>query len=209
MNTDPAEPTEADRSAAERLTFFSDAVVAIALTLLALELPVPSGSTNAEALHSLDEHLAEYIAFLISFAVIAVNWQGHHRVFRHVAVASVAVVRWNLLWLLMIVLTPFAARVIVGQGAFQVRFIFYALVQALSGAFFLLIVRAIDRTHALAPDAPPGIIPNSYRRLGVVTAMFAISIPLSFVTQWAYLCWTAIPLVFVAVRLVGRRRGLH
>ena len=49
--------------AAERLTFFSDAVIAIAITLLALELPVPSGETNHDLLHSVGELRAEYIAF--------------------------------------------------------------------------------------------------------------------------------------------------
>ncbi|MEC3979770.1 TMEM175 family protein [Amycolatopsis sp. H20-H5] len=70
--------------AAERLTFFGDAVIAIALTLLALELPLPEGATNGELLHSALEHRWEYIAFLVSFLVIGAHWSGHHRVFRYV-----------------------------------------------------------------------------------------------------------------------------
>src|SRR3954452_23319670 len=68
---------------AERLVFFSDAVVAIAITLLALELPVPTGDTNAAVWHSLGDHLGEYLAFLISFAVIGSHWFGHHQLFRY------------------------------------------------------------------------------------------------------------------------------
>src|SRR4051794_8977616 len=76
--------TVARAVAAERLTFFADAVIAIAITLLALELPTPLGSTNHELLESVGEHQGEYIAFLISFVVIGAHWSGHHRVFRHV-----------------------------------------------------------------------------------------------------------------------------
>ncbi|VVJ23864.1 protein of uncharacterised function DUF1211 [Amycolatopsis camponoti] len=73
--------SEARGIAAERLTFFSDAVVAIAITLLALELPLPEGATNAELLRSLGHHQSEYVSFLISFIVIAVHWRAHHRLF--------------------------------------------------------------------------------------------------------------------------------
>src|SRR3954463_2152143 len=64
-----AERAEVEILAAERLTAFSDAVVAIAITLLALGLPVPRGATNTELLRSAGDHLDDYLAFLISFAV--------------------------------------------------------------------------------------------------------------------------------------------
>jgi uncharacterized membrane protein len=91
----------------ERLVFFSDAVVAIAITLLAIELPLPAGETNRQFRESLAGHREEYLAFGISFAVIWNLWSDHHRFFRHVA-ASPALVGRNMLWLLMIVITPFA-----------------------------------------------------------------------------------------------------
>jgi uncharacterized membrane protein len=73
---------EVDFAAAERLTFFSDAVVAIAITLLALELPVPHNGSTTEVLHEMDNHLMAYVAFFISFAVIGQHWAAHHAVFR-------------------------------------------------------------------------------------------------------------------------------
>src|SRR4051812_6059773 len=89
-STAPPAGTEAAGSrerplSAERMIFFSDAVVAIAMTLLALELPVPSGHRNDEVLRQLREGGEEYIAFLISFAVVGVQWFSHHRLFEYVA----------------------------------------------------------------------------------------------------------------------------
>jgi Endosomal/lysosomal potassium channel TMEM175 len=68
---------EMEFAAVERLIFFTDAVVAIALTLLALELPIPGGTQNVdsisipEMLRDARQHIDDYIAFLISFVVIA------------------------------------------------------------------------------------------------------------------------------------------
>lgn len=55
------------RDAAERLAFFSDAVVAIAITLLAIDLPVPTGDSTPEFLAALRADPLDYLAFLISF----------------------------------------------------------------------------------------------------------------------------------------------
>src|SRR5262245_9934465 len=116
-------PDEVELISSERLVVFSDAVIAIALTLLALELPLPSGASNHDLLASaVNENLDAYLAFLISFVVIAVNWRGHHWVFRYVN-STQPILGLNLLWLFFIVVTPFATRLLTPDGAFQVRFI--------------------------------------------------------------------------------------
>ena len=68
----PDESHEVESAGPERLIYFSDAVIAIAITLLALELPVPDGDVhgNGGVLDFMREHLTEYVAFLISFLVI-------------------------------------------------------------------------------------------------------------------------------------------
>jgi len=107
---------EAGSVSPERLIYFSDAVIAIAITLLALELPVPTGSVHGAAgvLGFLREHSAEYLAFLISFAAVAMQWLAHQRLFRYATGLAGSVVKWNLLWLLMIVVMPFATKLLTG-----------------------------------------------------------------------------------------------
>jgi hypothetical protein len=86
---------ESGARAAERLTFFSDAVVAIAITLLAIDLPVPEGSTLHGFWMSVRNDDGHYAAFLISFLVIAAAWFDHHDLFRYV-------LRWGFYALLQV-----------------------------------------------------------------------------------------------------------
>jgi uncharacterized membrane protein len=210
IEADSPEGRETKLLGAERLVFFSDAVVAIALTLLALELPVPAGGPGDSDTKVLSELLAsrdEYIAFLISFAVIGVQWFGHHRSFANVVGLAGRLPSWNMLWLLTIVLTPFATKVLTADGGFRTRFILYASNQALSGVFFLLMIHTINRYGLRGPGTPPQAITAGYVRLISMTSAFLISIPVAFVTQWAYLCWVAIPALIKLVNAVLRRRA--
>jgi uncharacterized membrane protein len=202
------EKAEVELLAAERLTFFSDAVVAIAMTLLALELPVPRGVTNPEMLRSVGDHWDDYLAFLISFAVIGSHWFAHQRTFRYVMRTSSRLGKWNMLWLLMVVTTPFATRVLTSEGAFETRFVFYATVQTFAGLFSLLTVREILRRGLLRASTPAELGGVSYGRVTGMIGAFAVSIPVAFFTHWAYLCWAAIPIIMqVTHRLIARRRG--
>src|SRR5438270_10549486 len=167
--------------AAERLTFFADAVIAIAITLLALDLPEPTGGTNAEVLQWVAGHRAHYIAFLISFLVVGAHWSGHHRVFRYVTTLGGRLSAFTVYWLLMQVLTPFATKVLTGDGAFQVRFTFYALVQGTAGVLFLCMLREIRRHHLYRPDTPPRMLANAGFRTVASSGAVLVSIPLAFI----------------------------
>ncbi|MGW4061674.1 TMEM175 family protein [Amycolatopsis sp. NPDC004747] len=181
--------------AAERLTFFSDAVVAIAITLLALELPPPEGATNAELLRSLGHHQSEYVSFLISFVVIGGHWRAHHRLFNYVTTLGGGLARLTFGWLLTQVIMPFATRVLAEDGVFEFRFVFYALVQVVALTLFLLMAWQIQRNHLYRADTPPELFGAVYRGVGAMAAAFAVSIPVAFFTHWAYACWIVVPIV--------------
>lgn len=77
--------------------------------------------------HFLREHLTECTAFLVSFTAIAMHWMTHQRLFRYATGPAGGVIRWNLLWLLVIVVAPFTTRLLTSEAdAFQVQFIVYA-----------------------------------------------------------------------------------
>jgi uncharacterized membrane protein len=193
--------------AGERLTFFADAVIAIAVTLLALDLPKPTGDTNSALLRSAFDQRSAFMAFAISFVVIAAHWRGHHRVFRYVTHADSRLSGLTLGWLFLQVITPFATAVITGDGAFQVRFGFYAIIQITAFVLFGLMVREIDTKHLYRADTPPGLFASVYARSANIGTGFLVSIPVSFFTGYSYVCWFAVPMLISFVRrtLVRRR----
>jgi uncharacterized membrane protein len=202
----PADEAGAELFSAERLVFFSDAVVAIAITLLALSLPIPNVPNYASGhliWHALNSrgHFYDYLAFLISFVVIAGHWRSHHKLFRSVTRLDTRIITLNLGWLLTIILTPFATRVLSDIGPYS--FSFYALVQVGTTLTFLFMVRHIRRYRLLSAEAQRRGLDHDDLQLLGVAAIFAISMPLSFVIgNWAFACWA---LASQSARLFSRQ----
>lgn len=201
------ETAEGRTAAADRLTMFVDAVIAIALTLLALELPVPAGDTTDAVLSSALGHSKEYLAFALSFTVIAAHWRAHHEIFRYVDSLSPRLTSLTLAWLFMQVLMPFATRVLTADGAFPPRFSFYALVQVLASASFALIIREVRRERLYRADVAPPVFAQSLVRSVCLAVVFGVSVPLSFLITGtgAYLCWLAAPVVLATARRIQGR----
>jgi hypothetical protein len=76
--------------------------------------------------------------------------------------------------------------------------VFYAL----AGFALLLSVRVMVRRHLLDPQAPPGLVPDAVAGLGALCISFLVSIPLAFITPWAFSCWAIGPLL---QRIIWRR----
>lgn len=98
----------------DRLVNFSDATVAIAITLLILPLVDIAGElTHGESAGDLlSERWPAVLEFGITFWVISRFWTLHHQVFEHVRSYNLRIVRLNFLWLLSIVFLPFAANLL-------------------------------------------------------------------------------------------------
>jgi uncharacterized membrane protein len=194
---------EVEASAADRVVIFSDAVVAIAITLLALALVVPhttSATTNGQLLHSLRANWDQYFAFLLSFVIIGNNWSAHRRTFRYVNKLNSTLSALNMTWLLIMVLTPFTARLLAAQGAFGVRFGIYALAQVIASACLLQMSRQISRANLLRPDAPAAARhPDNSHYLALIVT-FLVSIPMAFVTVWAFALWISVPVLSPVLR---------
>jgi uncharacterized membrane protein len=189
---------EFDSRATDRLTLFSDAVVAIAITLLAIDLPVPTGDTLSAFLTSVRDNIGHYGAFLLSFGAIAGAWSNHHDVFQHTVRIDARLRRLDMTWLLLIVLTPFATRLLTSHGnpttsVHALKFGFYALVQALESWSLLAMLRYMT-SNGLSRGLPARTVATVTRQEYILIAGFALSIPVLFVTTWGWLLWFAVPL---------------
>ena len=184
-------PRTADRLAMERMVLFTDAVFAIVITLLALEIRLPeSAFASEQALrHGLSEVLAKVMAYVISFLVTALFWAGHLRKFRHIHALHRRLVAFNLLHLMVIGLMPFATGLLSETGL-PLTVMIYAGVQCLA-----VLTSWLTRAWASAHPAllHPGV-GEPERRIerrvhGVAFVVFAASIGLATFGNVAMLSW--------------------
>jgi len=98
-----------------RFEQFSDGVFAIAITLLAIELKVPTLSTNeiGDAIREISSLLPMIVTFVLSFVTIAIFWVNHHQLTQMFDSIKHRRILWaNILFLLFLTLIPFATHAI-------------------------------------------------------------------------------------------------
>jgi uncharacterized membrane protein len=90
-----------------RVEAFSDGVIAIAITLLVLDIKVPPPGHDASLAHRLAEQWPSYAAYVVSFLTIGIIWINHSAMLRRLVAVDHSVLFLNLLLLLTIGVLPF------------------------------------------------------------------------------------------------------
>ena len=98
-----------------RLVSFSDAVFAITVTLLVLEIRPPTDYSNL--LHELVALWPSYLAYALTFLFIGQIWANHHVMFDHIRAADRVMLLVNTLLLMIVAFLPFATSVLAGHCA--------------------------------------------------------------------------------------------
>lgn len=208
--TDPqtSEPAgEADAKDTGRLEAFSDGVFSIALTLLVLELKVPSlgSSPGSPALWwALAAQWPGYLAFVTSFFTVLIMWVNHHSIFRLVVRCNATLLFANGLLLLLVTVVPFPTALVTAYlrtpAASAACAAYCATFVAVSIAFGLLLVAASRENGTLLAK---GACPHVRRRirdcfligtplylLATVSALFVPWLSLAIISAlWIY--WSA------------------
>ncbi|GAB4032280.1 TMEM175 family protein [Spirosoma gilvum] len=96
----------------ERMLFFSDAIVAIAITLLALDLKLELPEGHHLTFPDLLLPWKNYLAFFLSFINIASFWRTHHQMYTYIHKMNERTMSYNIGWLFFIVTLPFATSVL-------------------------------------------------------------------------------------------------
>jgi uncharacterized membrane protein len=188
---DVAENERQTERGLDRFVNFSDAVVAIAITLLILPavdaVNDRSVSTAGDFFRDNGDRL---FAFALSFVVIANFWTGHHRLFEHVKTYSRRLMGLNMLWLLTIVFLPLPTEMLAVHGDEEtlVRFVYIASVLASSLAI-TAVGLLIDRTPALRADPDTAPPPWQLRLLmpALVTVALVVAVAVPAIGMWAML----------------------
>src|SRR3954465_817279 len=125
-----------------RLEAFSDAVLAIIITIMVLELEVPHEPT----LHALAESATGLLTYLLSFVYLGIYWNNHHHLFQLVSRVRGGVLWANLHLLFWLSLVPFATGWMSEEGHFAAAPVeAYGIVLLLSALAYSILQRTLIR----------------------------------------------------------------
>jgi uncharacterized membrane protein len=189
----------------ERLIFFSDAVFAISITLLVLEIRLPASAalyTDSELFRQLSGMWQSYLAYILSFLVIGTFWIAHHRKFRFIRRYDGGLIMLNLLFLMIVAFIPFPTAILSNYSGLTAT-VFYALIMLLASLLMTAIWwHASRRNHLIDPQMDPQTRRRQFIAPLLTTAIFMGSIGLAFINQsLARLSWV---LILVAALIAGR-----
>jgi uncharacterized membrane protein len=178
-----------------RIEAFSDGVFAIAITLLVLDLVVPSRQEAAEGGlgHALAHEWPAYFAYLVSFLVIGIIWINHHTMFDKVQLVDRPVLFANLALLLVVSLIPFPTRLLAvyltagGEASHVAAAVYSATMLAMGLAYSALWLTLTRDVHLLQEGIDPRSSRAALRRFGIGNVFYLATIGLSFVSAPATL----------------------
>jgi uncharacterized membrane protein len=206
-----ARPPSEDQLGLERIVFFSDAVMAIAITLLALDIHVPeldAAVASQQLVGALAALAPRFITFFISFVVIAVYWVSHHRYFGYIRRYDTRLNLFNLVFLFFVICMPFLAGLLGRYVTEPVALVAYTLATAALGLSMAMIWWYSSHDHRLiAPEVDAATIRVINLRLFVAPVMFLLAVPFAYVSGLAVIIvWWLSPLaVLLATRLWGSK----
>ena len=191
----------------ERLILFSDAVFAIAITLLVIEIKIPEiheeDLSDKKLMHSLAELIPKFIGFLVSFFIIGQYWAMHHRMFGYVVNFNPKILRMNLVFLFGIALMPFSTGFYSEYAgrAVLVPSIFYTCNIILLGWLSFSMWRYLGKSNGtLTENLRPDLVRYSAYR--------AVTVPVIFIIMTLLYSWKPIVASFIPALIPVANRVL-
>ncbi len=196
----------------ERIIFFSDAVMAIAITLLTIDLQVPQIAANVAAAQlpeGLLQMASRFASFLISFLVIGIFWMSHHRYFGFIKRFDGRLMLMNLIFLLFIALMPFTASLLGQYSQLPIAVGAYSLdVAALGLALWGCWSYAAHNHRLIDQDLDPRLIREMNLRATLTPLLFLISVPMAWVNvQLTITMWWLSPFISAAAQYIQAHRS--
>ncbi len=188
----------------DRLEIFSDAVIAIAITLLVLDIKVPD-SKDGRLVHDLLHQWPSYLAFVLSFAVIGIMWVSHHSMFERIHRVDRTLLFMNLWLLLGIAFLPFPTALLAeyatqGGSNSHAAAAIYSGTMALIGLAFLSIwIHLASHPALLSGHANKASLRRSINLSLVSPVVYGLSIGLAFVSAEACFVVYALAALYFAL----------
>jgi len=162
----------------QRLEAFTDGVLAIVITIMVLEISVPSGA-NFAALRS---GLPVYLAYALSFANVGIFWNNHHHML-HITERINGTVLWvNLFLLFWMSLVPFVIRWMDETHFVAAPTASYGIVLAMASISYLFLEHAIIAHNG--PNSKLARAVGNDLKAKLSLSLYILAIPLAFVRPW-------------------------
>lgn len=180
-----------------RLEAFSDAVFAIAITLLVLELEVPDGATSL--LEHLGQEWPSYLGYFVSFASIGGVWIAHSTLTRFTKATDQVLLGLNLVLLLLVSFLPFTTNVLadhlsdVGE---HVAVVVFGINLTLTSVMVNAMFGYVARTEGLADPASEQELRDFGRERRIAVVIQAVATVVGFILP------TAAVLTYLAISLL-------
>jgi uncharacterized membrane protein len=191
----------------DRIVNFSDAVFAIAITILVLDISVPDGLSPTELPVQVLGLVPKYLSYAISFLVLAVYWQAHHRVFKPITGYDGTLVWLNFLFLMAIAFLPFPTSLLGEYGREQVSVVIYAANAAVASLLLGAISWYATTEHRLVASDLDDEAERVQRVQGLaVPVVFVLSMGLSFFSPRAAMySWLLLSVTDFIIRRIWPR----
>jgi len=193
---------------AGRVLAFSDAIFAIAITLLTLGLAVRPGLHGSAFTRELRDLLPSLGAYALSFIILGQLWLIHHRLFSVIAQVDRHIMVRNLAFLGLIAIMPFPVRLLSDYHDRPLAIAVYALTVILAMLDQRLLwtyVTGPERRQLLSESVPDQVRQDFTRTLDIGVLVFGAVVPLvMFTPRFAALIWLVMLLVQLIVARVGR-----
>ena len=161
-----------------RLEAFSDAVIAIIMTILVLELKVPHGA-NWTVLEPL---IPVFLTYVLSFIYLGIYWNNHHHMLHATDRVNGAVLWANLHLLFWLSLIPFVTGWM-GENHFApLPTALYGVILLLAAISYTILQTTIIRAHG--PDSRLKVAVGNDRKGKLSILLYVAAIPLAFYNQW-------------------------
>jgi len=176
--------TRIQHYAAARVEQFSDGVIGIAITLLVLQIAVPSFDNGVGLLDDLLREWPSYLAYVISFLTIGGFWLAHHTIFSCLRAVSPTVMKVNLLLLMAIAFLPFptavmASDILGSDTGSRVAVVFYGLSLLLCRVLLSWLWLQCRRDVLIREEVTPDEVRRLTRRLNPGMPAYALAIIVS------------------------------
>jgi len=201
----------------ERMVLFSDAVFAIAITLLVIEIKIPALDhktvTDQQLSESLKHLIPKFIGFLVTFMLIGIYWSVHHRMFGYVTGYTRKLLLLNLFFLCFVALMPFSTGFYseyAGPELFRqqlkVPLTFYVLNFCCVGFtnYLMWLYITNPKNKVAEPAIDPLIAKLAKLRSFLVPFIFLMMLPVAYLTNVLFAVWMPM-FIPITTRIIKKR----